>query len=87
MDALKLTLALLRTAFKKVVNHLLEIAENEQLHKNALEINFKQLKLKSVKLKEVGDSILDIMSQSNCSQEAYNKEFEAIEGYAEKMIS
>ncbi|GFY60537.1 hypothetical protein TNIN_371371 [Trichonephila inaurata madagascariensis] len=27
------------------------------------------------------------MIESNCTQEAYNIEFEAIEGYAEKMIA
>ncbi|GFY73576.1 hypothetical protein TNIN_474101 [Trichonephila inaurata madagascariensis] len=54
---------------------------------NAVETAFEQLKIKSVKLKEVEDAVLELMIESNCTQEAYNIEFEAIECYAEKMIA
>ncbi|GFY50269.1 hypothetical protein TNIN_495461 [Trichonephila inaurata madagascariensis] len=43
--------------------------------------------VKRAKLKEVEDAVLELMIESNCTQEAYNIEFEAIEGYAEKMIA
>ncbi|GFS34452.1 integrase catalytic domain-containing protein [Trichonephila inaurata madagascariensis] len=87
MDALKLRRTLLRTAFTKAVNHLQEIIENDPVDMNAVETAFEQLKVKSAKLKEVEDAVLELMIESNCTQEAYNIEFEAIEGYAEKMIA
>ncbi|GFR12554.1 hypothetical protein TNCT_114491 [Trichonephila clavata] len=87
MDALKLRRTPLRTAFTKAVNHLQDVAENEQLDKNELEIAFEQLKLKNEKLRQIDESILDMLSEANCSQEAYNNEFEAIESYVEKMIA
>ncbi|GFY64435.1 integrase catalytic domain-containing protein [Trichonephila inaurata madagascariensis] len=87
MDALKLRRTPLRTAFTKAVNHLQEIIENDPVDMNAVETAFEQLKVKSAKLKEVEDAVLDLMIESNCTQEAYNIEFEAIEGYAEKMIA
>ncbi|GFS56552.1 uncharacterized protein TNIN_278181 [Trichonephila inaurata madagascariensis] len=87
MDALKLRRTPLRTAFTKAVNHLQEIIENDPLDMNAVETAFEQLKVKSAKLKEVEDAVLELMIESNCTQEAYNIEFEAIEGYAEKMIA
>ncbi|GFQ68368.1 hypothetical protein TNCT_514741 [Trichonephila clavata] len=77
----------LRTAFTKAVNHLQEVVENEQLDKNELEIAFEQLKLKNKELRQIDESILDMLSEANCSQEAYNNEFEAIESYVEKMIA
>ncbi|GFY78078.1 integrase catalytic domain-containing protein [Trichonephila inaurata madagascariensis] len=87
MDALKLRRTPLRTAFTKAVNHLQEIIENDPVDMNAVETAFEQLKVKSAKLKEVEDAVLELMIESNCTQEAYNIEFEAIEGYAEKMIA
>ncbi|GFY73618.1 hypothetical protein TNIN_249901 [Trichonephila inaurata madagascariensis] len=87
MDALKLRRTPLRTAFTKAVNHLQEIIENDPVDMNAVETAFEQLKVKSAKLKEVEDTVLELMIESNCTQEAYNIEFEAIEGYAEKMIA
>ncbi|GFX81289.1 integrase catalytic domain-containing protein [Trichonephila clavipes] len=45
------------------------------------------LDAKGVKLKKIDEDILGLMIKSNCTQEAYNIEFEAIEGYAEKMIA
>ncbi|GFR19345.1 hypothetical protein TNCT_7491 [Trichonephila clavata] len=87
MGALKLRRTPLRTAFTKAVNHLQEVAENEQIDKNELEIAFEQLKLKNEKLRQIDESILDMLSEANCSQEAYNNEFEAIESYVEKMIA
>ncbi|GFS38161.1 hypothetical protein TNIN_300251 [Trichonephila inaurata madagascariensis] len=87
MDALKLRRPPLRTAFTKAVNHLQEIIENDPVDMNAVETAFEQLKVKSAKLKEVEDAVLELMIESNCTQEAYNIEFEAIEGYAEKMIA
>ncbi|GFX74079.1 hypothetical protein TNCV_490431 [Trichonephila clavipes] len=36
---------------------------------------------------EVEDAALELMIESNCTQEAYNIEFEALEGYAEKEIA
>ncbi|GFY53070.1 integrase catalytic domain-containing protein [Trichonephila inaurata madagascariensis] len=87
MDALKLRRTPLRTAFTKAVNNLQEIIENDPVDMNAVETAFEQLKVKSAKLKEVEDAVLELMIESNCTQEAYNIEFEAIEGYAEKMIA
>ncbi|GFY63769.1 alpha-tocopherol transfer protein-like, partial [Trichonephila inaurata madagascariensis] len=87
MDALKLRRTPLRTAFTKAVNHLQEIIENDPVDMNAVETAFEQLKVKSAKLKDVEDAVLELMIESNCTQEAYNIEFEAIEGYAEKMIA
>ncbi|GFQ93850.1 hypothetical protein TNCT_50001 [Trichonephila clavata] len=87
MDALKLRRTPLKTAFTKAVNHLQEVAENEQPDKNELEIAFEQLKLKNEKLRQIDESILDMLSEANCSQEVYNNEFEAIESYVEKMIA
>ncbi|GFY76737.1 hypothetical protein TNIN_262941, partial [Trichonephila inaurata madagascariensis] len=87
MDALKLRRTPLRTAFTKAVNHLQEIIENDPIDMNAVETAFEQLKVKSAKLKVVEDAVLELMIESNCTQEAYNIEFEAIEGYAEKMIA
>ncbi|GFY76801.1 uncharacterized protein TNIN_89691 [Trichonephila inaurata madagascariensis] len=87
MDALKLRRTPLRTAFTKAVNHLQEIIENDPVDMNAVETAFEQLKVKSAKLTEVEDAVLELMIESNCTQEAYNIEFEAIEGYAEKMIA
>ncbi|GFY41188.1 zinc finger CCHC domain-containing protein 13 [Trichonephila inaurata madagascariensis] len=87
MNALKLRRTPLRTAFTKAVNHLQEIIENDPVDMNAVETAFEQLKVKSAKLKEVEDAVLELMIESNCTQEAYNIEFEAIEGYAEKMIA
>ncbi|GFY42229.1 retrovirus-related Pol polyprotein from transposon TNT 1-94 [Trichonephila inaurata madagascariensis] len=87
MDALKLRRTPLRTAFTKAVNHLQEIIENDPVDMNAVETAFEKLKVKSAKLKEVEDAVLELMIESNCTQEAYNIEFEAIEGYAEKMIA
>ncbi|GFY65763.1 integrase catalytic domain-containing protein [Trichonephila inaurata madagascariensis] len=87
MDALKLRRTPLRTAFMKAVNHLQEIIENDPVDMNAVETAFQQLKKKSAKLKEVEDAALELMIESNCTQEAYNIEFEAIEGYSEKMIA
>ncbi|GFY51423.1 integrase catalytic domain-containing protein [Trichonephila inaurata madagascariensis] len=87
MDALKLRRTPLRTAFTKAVNHLQEIIENDPVDMNAVETAFEQLKVKSAKLKEVEDAVLELMIESNCTQEAYNIEFEAIEFYAEKMIA
>ncbi|GFS46183.1 hypothetical protein TNIN_204311 [Trichonephila inaurata madagascariensis] len=84
MDALKLRRTPLRTAFTKAVNHLQEIIENDPVDMNAVETAFEQLKVKSAKLKEVEDAVLELMIESNCTQEAYNIEFE---GYAEKMIA
>ncbi|GFU42294.1 integrase catalytic domain-containing protein [Trichonephila clavipes] len=45
------------------------------------------LDAKSVKLKKIDEDILELMIETNCTQEAYNIEFEAIEGYTEKMIA
>ncbi|GFY57519.1 hypothetical protein TNIN_218861, partial [Trichonephila inaurata madagascariensis] len=73
--------------FTKAVNHLQEIIENDPVDMNAVETAFEQLRKKSAKLKEVEDAVLELMIESNCTQEAYNIEFEAIEGYAEKMIA
>ncbi|GFS51852.1 integrase catalytic domain-containing protein [Trichonephila inaurata madagascariensis] len=87
MDALKFRRTSLRTAFTKAVNHLQEIIENDPVDMNAVETAFEQLKVKCAKLKEVEDAVLELMIESNCTQEAYNIEFEAIEGYAEKMIA
>ncbi|GFW88492.1 hypothetical protein TNCV_3552611 [Trichonephila clavipes] len=77
----------LRTAFTKGINLFQEIIENDPVDMNAVETAFEQLKIKSAKLKEVEDAVLELMIESNCTQEAYNIEFEAIEGYAEKMIA
>ncbi|GFX10965.1 integrase catalytic domain-containing protein [Trichonephila clavipes] len=87
MDALKLRRTPLRTAFTKAVNHLQEIIENDSVDKNAVETAFEMLDAKSVKLKKIDEDILELMIETNCSQEAYNIEFEAIEGYTEKMIA
>ncbi|GFY55892.1 integrase catalytic domain-containing protein [Trichonephila inaurata madagascariensis] len=84
MNALKLRRTPLRTAFTKTVNHLQEISKNDHVDMNAVETAFEQVKIKSTKLKEVEDDVLELMIESNCTQEAYNIEFEAIEGYAEK---
>ncbi|GFY68290.1 integrase catalytic domain-containing protein [Trichonephila inaurata madagascariensis] len=86
MGALKLRRTPLRIAFTKAVNHLQEIIENDPVDMNAVETVFEQLKIKSAKLMEVEDALLELMIESNCTQEAYNIEFEAIEGYAEKMV-
>ncbi|GFV12351.1 hypothetical protein TNCV_1538461 [Trichonephila clavipes] len=45
------------------------------------------LDAKGVKLKKIDEDILELMIETNCTQEAYNIEFEAIEGYTEKMIA
>ncbi|GFS64271.1 uncharacterized protein TNCV_3945922 [Trichonephila clavipes] len=87
MDALKLRRTPLRTAFTKAVNHLQEIIENDPVDKNAVETAFEMLDAKSVKLKKIDEDILELMIETNCTQEAYNIEFEAIEGYTEKMIN
>ncbi|GFX58748.1 integrase catalytic domain-containing protein [Trichonephila clavipes] len=87
MDALKLRRTPLRTAFTKAVNHLQEIIENDPVDKNAVETAFEMLDAKSVKLKKIDEDILELMIETNCTQEAYNIEFEAIEGYTEKMIA
>ncbi|GFY61896.1 hypothetical protein TNIN_455211 [Trichonephila inaurata madagascariensis] len=87
MDALKLKRMPLRTAFTKAVNHLQESSENDPVDMNSVETAFKQLKIKNVKLKEQEDAVLELMIESNCTQEAYNIEFETIEDYAEKMIA
>ncbi|GFX73309.1 integrase catalytic domain-containing protein [Trichonephila clavipes] len=87
MDALKLRRTPLRTAFTKAVNHLQEIIENDPVDKNAVETAFEMLDAKSVKLKKIDEGILELMIETNCTQEAYNIEFEAIEGYTEKMIA
>ncbi|GFS50860.1 integrase catalytic domain-containing protein [Trichonephila clavipes] len=87
MDALKLRRMPLRTAFTKAVNHLQEIIENDPVDKNAVETAFEMLDAKSVKLKKIDEDILELMIETNCTQEAYNIEFEAIEGYTEKMIA
>ncbi|GFY33694.1 integrase catalytic domain-containing protein [Trichonephila clavipes] len=87
MDALKLRRMPLRTAFTKAVNHLQEIIENDPVDKNAVETAFEMLHAKSVKLKKIDEDILELMIETNCTQEAYNIEFEAIEGYTEKMIA
>ncbi|GFW74356.1 hypothetical protein TNCV_2412551 [Trichonephila clavipes] len=76
-----------KTAFTKAVNHLLEIIENNPVDKNAVETAFEMLDAKSVKLKKIDENILELMIETNCTQEAYNIEFEAIEGYTEKMIA
>ncbi|GFU96805.1 integrase catalytic domain-containing protein [Trichonephila clavipes] len=83
---LKLRRTPLRTAFTKAVNHLQEIIENDPVDKNAVETAFEMLDAKSVKLKKIDEDILELMIETNCTQEAYNIEFEAIEGYTEKMI-
>ncbi|GFV04787.1 uncharacterized protein TNCV_1743481 [Trichonephila clavipes] len=80
MDALKLRRTPLRTAFMKAVNHLQEMLL-------AVETAFEMLDAKSVKLKKIDEDILELMIETNCTQEAYNIEFEAIEGYTEKMIA
>ncbi|GFY73670.1 hypothetical protein TNIN_333081 [Trichonephila inaurata madagascariensis] len=87
MDALKLRRMPLRTASTNAVNHLQEIIENHPVDMNAVETAFEQLKVKSAKFKEVEDAVLELMIETNCTQEAYNIEIEAIEGYAEKMIA
>ncbi|GFU31946.1 integrase catalytic domain-containing protein [Trichonephila clavipes] len=87
MDALKLRRTPLRTAFTKAVNHLQEIIENDPVDKNAVETAFEMLDAKSVKLKKIDEDILELKIDTNCTQEAYNIEFEAIEGYTEKMIA
>ncbi|GFX15530.1 uncharacterized protein TNCV_3304591 [Trichonephila clavipes] len=87
MDALKLRRTPLRTSFTKAVNHLQEIIENDPVDKNAVEMAFEMLDAKSVKLKKIDEDILELMIETNCTQEAYNIEFEAIEGYTEKMIA
>ncbi|GFT18136.1 uncharacterized protein TNCV_183031 [Trichonephila clavipes] len=84
---LKLRRTPLRTAFTKAVNHLQEIIENDPVDKNAVETAFEMLDAKSVKLKKIDEDILELMIETNCTQEAYNIEFEAIEGYTEKMIA
>ncbi|GFW90039.1 integrase catalytic domain-containing protein [Trichonephila clavipes] len=71
----------------KAVNHLQEIIENDPVDKNAVETAFEMLHAKSVKLKKIDEDILELMIETNCTQEAYNIEFEAIEGYTEKMIA
>ncbi|GFY72042.1 hypothetical protein TNIN_265331 [Trichonephila inaurata madagascariensis] len=75
MDALKLRRTLLETAFTKAVNHLQEIIENDPVDMNAVETAFEQLKVKSAKLKEVEDAVLELSIESNCTQEADNIEF------------
>ncbi|GFY00963.1 uncharacterized protein TNCV_1363691 [Trichonephila clavipes] len=45
------------------------------------------LDAKGVKLKKIDEYILELMIETNRTQEAYNIEFEAIEGYTEKMIA
>ncbi|GFW48303.1 integrase catalytic domain-containing protein [Trichonephila clavipes] len=87
MDVLKLRRTPLRTAFTKAVNHLQEVIENDPVDKNAIETAFEMLDAKSVKLKKIDEDILELMIETNCTQEAYNIEFEAIEGYTEKMIA
>ncbi|GFW88519.1 uncharacterized protein TNCV_3552881 [Trichonephila clavipes] len=71
----------------KAVNHLQEIIENDPVNKNAVETAFEMLDAKSVKLKKIDEDILEFTTETNCTQEAYNIEFEAIEGYTEKMIA
>ncbi|GFT86686.1 uncharacterized protein TNCV_1251491 [Trichonephila clavipes] len=87
MDALKLRRTPLRTAFMKAVNHLQEIIGNDPVDKNAVETVFEMLDAKGVKLKKIDADIQELMIGTNCTQEAYNIEFEAIEGYTEKMIA
>ncbi|GFX25163.1 hypothetical protein TNCV_2753381 [Trichonephila clavipes] len=84
MDALKLRRTPLRTALTRAVNHLREIIENDPVDKNAVETAFEMLDAKGGKLKKIDEDILELMIESNCTQEAYNIEFEAIEGYTEK---
>ncbi|GFS88199.1 transposable element Tcb1 transposase [Trichonephila clavipes] len=76
-----------RTAFTKAVNHLQEVIENDPVDKNAVETAFEMLDAKSVKLKKIDEDILELMIETSCTQEAYNIEYEAIEGYTEKMIA
>ncbi|GFV90459.1 uncharacterized protein TNCV_50341 [Trichonephila clavipes] len=87
MDALKLRRTPLKTAFTKAVNHLQEVIENNPVDKNAVETAFEMLDAKSVKLKKIDEDILELMIETNCTQEAYNIEFEVIDGYTEKMIA
>ncbi|GFV74981.1 hypothetical protein TNCV_1870011 [Trichonephila clavipes] len=84
MDALKLRRTPLRTAFTKAVNHLQEIIENYPVDKNAVKTAFEMLDAKGVKLKKIHEDILELMIETNCTQEAYNIEFEAIES---KLLS
>ncbi|GFY43360.1 hypothetical protein TNIN_90721 [Trichonephila inaurata madagascariensis] len=65
MGALKLRRTPLRTAFTKAVNHLQEIIENDPVDMNAVETAFEQLKVKSAKLKEVEDAVLELMIEEN----------------------
>ncbi|GFR27163.1 hypothetical protein TNCT_297761 [Trichonephila clavata] len=74
----------LRTAFTKVVNHLQEISESDAVDVNALGTAFEMFNAKGIKLKPIDEAISEMMIESDCTQEAYNTEFEAIEGYAEK---
>ncbi|GFV43325.1 integrase catalytic domain-containing protein, partial [Trichonephila clavipes] len=76
-----------RTAFTKAVNHLQEVIENDPVDKNAVETALEMLDAKSVKLKIIDEDILELMIETNCTEEAYNIEFEAIDGYTEKMIA
>ncbi|GFX54992.1 hypothetical protein TNCV_4356481 [Trichonephila clavipes] len=84
MDALKLRRTPLRTAFTKAVNHLQEIIENDPVDKNAVETAFEMLDAKSVKLKKSTRTFLELMIETNCTQEAYNIEFEAMKAILKK---
>ncbi|GFW63988.1 integrase catalytic domain-containing protein [Trichonephila clavipes] len=73
--------------YAKAVNHLQEIIKNDPVDKSAIETAFEMLNAKGVKLKKIDENILELMIETTCTQEAYNIEFEAIEGYTEKMIA
>ncbi|GFV65412.1 uncharacterized protein TNCV_2638421 [Trichonephila clavipes] len=61
--------------------------ENDPVDKNTVETAFEMLDAKGVKLKKIDEDILELMIETNCTQEAFKSEFEAIEGYTEKTIA
>ncbi|GFW84132.1 hypothetical protein TNCV_4877951 [Trichonephila clavipes] len=50
------------------LHNLQEIIENDPVDMNAVETAFEQLRIKSAKLKELEDAVLELMNESNCTQ-------------------
>ncbi|GFY40003.1 integrase catalytic domain-containing protein [Trichonephila inaurata madagascariensis] len=87
MEALKQKRATLRSAFTRSTNSLDVLLTAAQAKAADIEVIYEQLFERFKNLKDCDIRILDLLQKEKCTQEDYDKEYNACELYEDKFIT
>ena len=84
-DGVKQERKAIRTAFTKTVNKLDDLLKSAQPDIEEIEIRLEQLYEKYNTLRDIDKKFFELYQKSGCSQEDFDKEYEAAQDYYDKF--